>query len=59
MVRGMQSYPLHVLREVDSHSPAFAANEVLGTITHKCVCAFLGMTSTLAVIINNCVLDSL
>ncbi|KAL3779012.1 hypothetical protein ACHAWO_010742 [Cyclotella atomus] len=35
MVKGMQHYLLRVLREVSSHSPAHAANKVLGTIDHK------------------------
>jgi hypothetical protein len=40
MVKRMQNYPLRTLREVDSHSPAYAANEVLGTIDHKLVRSF-------------------
>ena len=40
MVRGMQSYPLRVLRQENSHSPAIAANDVLGKITHDCVRGF-------------------
>ncbi len=47
MVRGMQSYPLCVLREVDRHTPAFAANEVLSTITHGCVCGFFRKSQVL------------
>ncbi|KAL7502194.1 hypothetical protein ACHAXN_000223, partial [Cyclotella atomus] len=40
MVKGMQHYLLRVLREVSSHSPAHAANKVLGTIDHKMVRSF-------------------
>lgn len=47
MVKRMQSYPLRVLREVDQHSPAFAAHEILGTITHECVRGFFRKSQVL------------
>ena len=40
MVKGMEYYPLRVLREMTSHSPAHAAHNVLKTIGHKKVKKF-------------------